>query len=69
MNKEELMLVRITGVDRPGLTAEIMDILSGHDVHIQNNIDRVGKLNAVLCEIRAYNRHGIRNNVHSSSLI
>ena len=30
------MLVRITGVDRPGLTAEIMDILSGYDVHIQD---------------------------------
>ena len=34
--KEELMLIRITGVDRPGLTAEIMDILSVHDVHIQD---------------------------------
>ena len=33
---EELMLVRITGVDRPGLIAEIMEILSGHDVHIQD---------------------------------
>lgn len=30
------MLIRITGVDRPGLTAEIMDILSVHDVHIQD---------------------------------
>ena len=36
MNNEELMLVRITGVDRPGLTADIMDILSVHDVHIQD---------------------------------
>lgn len=34
--KEELVLVRITGVDRPGLTAEIMDILSASDVHIQD---------------------------------
>lgn len=34
--KEELMLVRITGVDRPGLTAEIMDVLSAYDVHIQD---------------------------------
>lgn len=30
------MLVRITGTDRPGLTAEIMDILSVYDVHIQD---------------------------------
>ncbi len=36
MLKEELMLVRITGVDRPGLIAEVMDILSAHDVHIQD---------------------------------
>ena len=35
-NKEELMLVRITGADRPGLTADIMDILSVHGVHIQD---------------------------------
>ena len=34
--KEELMLVRITGADRPGLTAEIMDILSVYGVHIQD---------------------------------
>lgn len=36
MKQEELMLVRITGIDRPGLTAEIMDILSVYDVHIQD---------------------------------
>lgn len=35
-HKEELMLVCITGVDRPGLTAEIMNILSAYDVHIQD---------------------------------
>ena len=33
---EELMLLRITGEDRPGLTASIMDILSRHDVDIQD---------------------------------
>ncbi len=33
---EELMLVRITGIDRPGLTADVMDILSAYDVHIQD---------------------------------
>ena len=36
MSKEELMLVRITGADRPGLTADIMDILSQYGVHIQD---------------------------------
>ncbi len=36
MEKEELMLVRITGEDRPGLTASIMDILSKYDAHIQD---------------------------------
>jgi phosphoserine phosphatase len=33
---QELMLVRITGADRPGLISEIMEILSAHDVHIQD---------------------------------
>lgn len=33
---QELMLVRITGADRPGLISEIMEILSVHDVHIQD---------------------------------
>ena len=34
--KEELILLRITGEDRPGLTASIMDILSRYDVDIQD---------------------------------
>ena len=33
---EELILLRITGEDRPGLTASIMDILSRYDVDIQD---------------------------------
>lgn len=33
---EELILLRITGVDRPGLTASIMEILSKYDVSIQD---------------------------------
>lgn len=33
---EELILVRITGEDRPGLTASIMDILAQYDVDIQD---------------------------------
>lgn len=35
-NKEELILLRITGEDRPGLTASIMQILARYDVHIQD---------------------------------
>ena len=33
---EELILLRITGEDRPGLTANIMDVLARHDVDIQD---------------------------------
>ena len=33
---EELILLRITGEDRPGLTASIMEILSKYDVSIQD---------------------------------
>ncbi len=36
MTNEELMLVRITGEDRPGLTASVMGILSKYDVNIQD---------------------------------
>jgi phosphoserine phosphatase len=34
--QEELMLLRITGEDRPGLTASIMEILARYGVHIQD---------------------------------
>lgn len=34
--QEELMLLRITGEDRPGLTASVMEILSRYDVNIQD---------------------------------
>ena len=34
MNKEEQILVGITGQDRPGLTASFMDILARHDANI-----------------------------------
>ena len=33
---EELILIRITGEDRPGLTASIMEILARYDVDIQD---------------------------------
>ena len=34
MDKEEQILVGITGQDRPGLTASVMDILARHDANI-----------------------------------
>ena len=34
MDKEEQILVGITGQDRPGLTASFMDILAHHDANI-----------------------------------
>ena len=34
MNKQEQILVRITGQDRPGLTASIMGILAKYDAQI-----------------------------------
>lgn len=36
MEEEELILLRITGEDRPGLTANLMSILSMYDVSIQD---------------------------------
>jgi len=35
-NKEELILLQITGEDRPGLTASIMAILADYEAHIQD---------------------------------
>ena len=32
----ELILIRITGIDRPGLTASFTEILSGYDVTIMD---------------------------------
>ena len=32
----ELILIRITGLDRPGLTASFTEILSGYDVTIMD---------------------------------
>ena len=34
MNQEEQILVRITGQDRPGLTASVMGILARYDAQI-----------------------------------
>ena len=35
-NKKELILIRINGVDRPGLTASITEILSQYEVDIMD---------------------------------
>ena len=51
--------------------AEVLESLfahSGHDVHIEYNIDRVGQLYAYLSERRTDGAHGIRDNVHGSAL-
>ncbi len=41
---------------------------TSHDVHVQNNIDRVSQLNANLCQRRTDRAHGVRDNVHGSAL-
>ena len=33
-NREEQILINITGQDRPGLTASIMEILAHHDAQV-----------------------------------
>ena len=40
---------------------------SGHDFHIENNVDTVGKFDADFCEGRTKLTHGIGNNVHGSA--
>ena len=40
---------------------------AGHNRHIKNNVDRVGDLNADLCERRADRTHRERNHVHRSA--
>ena len=53
-----------------GLVAQILKRLcahSGHDIHIQHNIDRIGQLNADFGEGRADRTHGVRNDVHGTA--
>ncbi|MBA7649286.1 hypothetical protein ES703_57083 [subsurface metagenome] len=40
---------------------------TGHDAHIQDNIDTIGKFDTKLAKRRADGSHGKRNNVHSTS--
>jgi len=58
-------------LDEAGIIAESLKNVStytGHDAHVEYNVDRVGKLDTVFSKGRAYNTHGIRNNVHGSAL-
>jgi len=40
---------------------------TGHNEHVKNNVDRVGKLDTDLSKRRFYHAHGVRNNVHGSA--
>ena len=42
---------------------------SGHDEHVKHNVDRVGKLDAVLSKVGAHNGHGIRDYVHGLAAV
>ena len=44
-NNTELILIRITGLDRPGLTASITEILSKYDVTILD----IGQADIQMC--------------------
>ena len=41
---------------------------SGHDVHIQYNVDGVSQLHAYLCQRRTDGTHGVGNHIHGSAL-
>ncbi len=54
-------------LDEVGAVTELVEASlagTGHDKHIEHDIDRVGKLNTDLREIGAEHAHGIRDNVH-----
>ncbi len=40
---------------------------SGHDIHIQNNINGVSQLNTDFCKFATDNTHGIGNDIHCSA--
>ncbi len=56
------------------IVGSITEVLEGllahscHDVHIENNVDRVSYLNAYLSEGRTDGSHGVRDNIHCSAL-
>ena len=41
---------------------------TGHDGHVQDNIDGIGQLDAVLGERRAHRTHAVGNHVHGTAL-
>ena len=41
---------------------------AGHDQHVENDVDGVGQLNAVLSKVGANDTHGVGNNVHGTTL-
>ena len=54
-----------------GDIAEVLESLcahTGHDIHIQDNVDGIRHLNANLCKRRTDRTHAVRNDVHGSAL-
>ena len=52
------------------ITEVVKDFLSDtcHNVHVENNVDRVSNLNTCFCKRRTDNTHRERKNVHGSAL-
>ena len=62
----------VQSLDKTGIVAEriahgLAD--TGHDIHIQHHIDRVGQLEAILGKRRADDRHGVGDDVHRATLV
>ena len=58
----ELILIRVTGEDRPGLTASVTEILAKYDATI---LDMVRRTFIIHCHWVSYARQ--RNNIQDSS--
>ena len=59
--------LRVKTLDETGVVAERVENVvphAGHNQHIQNDVDRVGQLDAVLRERRTDDPHGVRDDVH-----
>ena len=62
----------VQSLDKTGIVAErvahgLAD--TGHDRHIQNDVDGVRQLKAVLGKRRADDGHGVRNDIHRAALV
>ena len=58
-------------LDEVGAVAERFENVvadSRHDQHVENDVDRVGQLNAVLCKVGADDAHGVGNDIHRLAL-